>query len=137
MAMQHTIPELDRSGLRQFGLTTGAIIVAIFGLLLPWILGRDWPIWPWIVVSPLWALAVAYPAWLRPIYRAWMRFGILASRITTPIILGIVFYLVITPISVLLRLGAKDPMRRTFESDTDSYRVSSHKLATDRLEKPF
>ena len=87
--------------------------------------------------SPLWALAIVYPTWLRPIYRGWMRFGLLASRVTTPIILGIVFYLAITPISFLLRLGAKDPMRRAFEPDATSYRVSSHKLDTDRLEKPF
>jgi hypothetical protein len=137
VAMQHTIPELDRSGLRHFGLMTGAIVVAIFGFLFPWLLDRSWPVWPWIIASPLWALALVYPAWLKPIYRGWMRFGLLASRVTTPIILGIVFYLVITPISFLLRLGARDPMRRTFESDTSSYRVSSHKLATDRLEKPF
>lgn len=137
VAMQHTIPELDRSGLRQFGFTTGAILVAIFGLLIPWLLDIGWPVWPWIIASPLWALAVIYPAWLRPIYRGWMRFGLLASKVTTPIILGIVFYLAITPISFLLRLGAKDPMRRTFEPDTKSYRVASHELATDRLEKPF
>lgn len=135
--MQHTIPELDRSGLRNFGFMTGAIIVAIFGLLLPWILDRGWPVWPWIVASPLWLLAVAYPTWLRPIYRGWMRFGLLASRITTPIILGIVFYLTITPISFLLRLGSRDPMRRAFEPGVKSYRVTSHKLDTDRLEKPF
>ena len=135
--MQHTIPELDKSGLRHFGFTTGAIIVAIFGFLLPWILDRGWPIWPWIVASPLWVLAVVYPTWLRPIYHGWMRFGLLASRITTPLILGIVFYLVITPISFLLRLGQKDPMRRNFDPDSSSYRVSSHTLDTDRLEKPF
>ena len=71
MAMQHTIPELDRSGLRQFGFTTGAIMVAIFGLLLPWLLDRGWPIWPWIVASPLWAagcdlssVVAAHLSWL-------------------------------------------------------------------------
>ena len=135
--MQHTIPELDKAGLRHFGFTTGAIVVVIFGLILPWLLNHSWPIWPWIIAAPLWVLALIYPAWLRPIYRGWMRFGLLASRVTTPLILGIVFYLTITPISFLLRLGAKDPMRRKFDADSKTYRVSSHKLETNRLEKPF
>ena len=138
MAMHHTIPELDKSGLRQFGLMTGAILVAIFGLLLPWLLNLDWPLWPWIIASPLWVLAVVYPAWLRLIYRGWMHFGHLMSRVTTPLILGIVFYLLISPISLLRRLlGARDLMRRTFEPDAKSYRVDSEAQATDRLEKPF
>ena len=97
MSTNHTIPELDRSGLREFGFVTGAIVVAIFGLLVPWLLDKTLPLWPWIVAAPLWVLAAVYPKWLKPVYRGWMRFGIFASRITTPIILGIVFYLVISP----------------------------------------
>ena len=137
MAAQHTIPELDKSGLRQFGLMTGGILVAIFGLLLPWLLDFGWPRWPWIIASPLWLLAIVYPPWLKPIYHGWMRFGLLASRVTTPLILGIVFYLLISPISLLRRLGARDLMRRDFEPDAKSYRVDSEALATERLEKPF
>ena len=137
MTMQHVIPELNNTELRKFGVTTGAIVVALFGLLLPWLLDRGWPVWPWVIASPLWALAVVYPAWLRSIYKGWMRFGLLASRVTTPIILGTVFFLVISPISFLLRLGARDPMRRTFEPDKTTYRQPSQANATDRLEKPF
>ena len=135
--MQHAIPELDNAGLRRFGLTTGSIVAALFGLVFPWLLERPWPIWPWAIAAPLWVLAAVCPACLRPIYQGWMRFGLLLSKITTPIILGIVFYLVITPISLVWRAQAKDPMRRAFEPDTQSYRVSSEKHATDRLEKPF
>jgi hypothetical protein len=138
MTMQHTIPELDNAGLRQFGLTTGAIVVVLFGFFFPWLLERHgWPLWPWIIAAPLWLLALAYPAWLRPIYTGWMRFGILLSKITTPIVLGIVFFLIISPVSFVWRMMAKDPMKRTFETDTRSYRVSSQQHDTDRLEKPY
>lgn len=137
MAIQHTIPELDRSGLRQFGFTTGAIVVSLFGLFFPWMLEISWPVWPWIIAAPLWALAAVYPEWLRLIYNGWMRFGILASRVTTPLILGIVFYLVISPVALIRRLAGRDSLRRTIEPDAGSYRVSSEKHSTERLEKPY
>ena len=58
MAIDHIIPELDRKGLRRFGLTTGAIVVAVFGLFFPWMLDLNWPRWPWIIAAPLWSLAL-------------------------------------------------------------------------------
>ena len=93
MAIDHMIPELDRKGLREFGLVTGAAVVALFGLFFPWMLERDWPAWPWAIAAPLWLLALIHPSWLRGIYRAWMRFGLLSSRVMTPLLLGIVFSL--------------------------------------------
>jgi hypothetical protein len=131
------IPELDRKGLRRFGLTTGIILVALFGLLLPWLLDHGWPVWPWIVAAPLWLLAAIQPSWLRAVYIVWMRFGLLASRITTPLILGIVFFLVISPMGLVRRLATADAMRREFDPRAESYRISSAKASADRLEKPF
>ena len=137
MAGHYTIPELDRKGLRSFGATTGGIVVGLFGLLLPWLLGRDWPLWPWLVAGPLWLLALAWPSALRMVYRGWMRFGLLASRITTPLILGVVFYLVITPLALVQRIRGRDALFRAFDSRTTSYRVASQKNSVERLERPF
>lgn len=39
----HDIPQLDAKGLREFGLTTGAIIIGLFGLVLPLLFGH-WPV---------------------------------------------------------------------------------------------
>lgn len=137
MAIDHTIPELDRKGLREFGLVTGAVVVAIFGVFFPWALGRDWPAWPWAIAAPLWLLALVHPPWLRRIYRAWMRFGLLAGRVTTPLVLGIVFFLMISPMAIVRRLGGKDPMQRTLDPDQDSYRTQSARSPRERLERPF
>jgi hypothetical protein len=137
MAIDHTIPELDRKGLREFGLVTGAAVVVIFGLFFPWLLELGWPTWPWFIAAPLWSLALVYPPWLRPVYRAWMRFGLLASRVMTPLVLGIVFFGMIAPMALISRLMGKDPMRRTLDPDRESYRVKSLKSPKDKLEKPF
>jgi hypothetical protein len=137
MAASQMIPELDRKGLREFGLVTGAVVVALFGLFLPWMLGLDWPAWPWVIAAPLWLLALVRPSWLRWIYRAWMRFGLLASRVTTPLLLGIVFFLMISPMAMVRRLRDKDPMQRTLDPDRDSYRVPSTRSPKEKLERPF
>ena len=137
MAIDHKIPELDRKGLREFGLTTGAAIVIIFGLFFPWILELNWPAWPWVIAAPLWLLALFHPLWLRWIYRAWMRFGLLASRVMTPLVLGIVFFVMISPMAMVRRLMGKDPMQRALDPNRKSYRVQSAKSPREKLERPF
>ena len=49
--MTAPIPELDHAGLRRFGLTTGALIAGIFGLLLPWLFDARYPAWPWLAAA--------------------------------------------------------------------------------------
>jgi len=137
MAVDHKIPDLDRRGLREFGLTTGAAVVGIFGLFFPWILERDWPAWPWIVAALLWLLALVRPLWLRWIFRAWMGFGLLAGRVMTPLVLGVVFFVMIAPMAMVRRLKGKDPLRRALDPNQKSYRVRSTKRPKEQLEKPF
>lgn len=136
-AIPHTIPELDRRGLRSFGLTTGVIVAVLFGVFFPWLLDHATPIWPWAMCGTLVLWALVAPASLRPLYRVWMRFGLLMSRITTPLILGIVFYVLITPVAILLSLLKRDAMARTLDSSVESYRVISRVSDKNNLEKPF
>ena len=131
------IPELDRKGLREFGLSTGVAVVAIFGLLVPWIFDLGWPVWPWVIAALLWTPAVISPPSLRWIYRGWMRFGLLASRVMTPLVLGIVFFVMISPMAIVTRLKGKDPMQRTLDRNQKSYRVLSKKSPKEKLERPF
>lgn len=137
MASDHVIPELDRKGLREFGLTTGAAVVVIFGLFFPWVLDLDWPLWPWLIAAVFWSLALLQPLWLRWIYRAWMHFGLLASRVMTPLVLGIVFFVMITPMAMIMRLMGKDPLHRALDPNQESYRVQSTKSPKEKLERPF
>ena len=137
MAIDHTIPELDDKGLREFGLTIGAAIVGLFGLFFPWLLERGWPTWPWVIAAAFWSLAAIHPLSLRWIYRGWMRFGLLASRVMTPLVLGIVFFVMISPMALVRRFMGKDPLRRTLDPNQESYRVRSTKSPKEKLERPF
>ena len=133
----HKIPELDRKGLRDFALITGAIIAILFGLFFPWLLETGDPIWPWIICGILVAAGLFAPMVLQPVYRLWMRFGLLLSKITTPLILGIVFFLVIMPMGLVMRLMGHDPMSRKLDDAAISYRVVSKKNPKENLEKPY
>lgn len=130
------IPELDQSGLRQFGIVTGGIIAVLFGLFFPWLLERAWPLWPWIAfgILALWGLIL--PMTLRPLYRVWMRFGLMMSRITTPLLMGLVFFVAITPMSLALRLLGKNTLDREF-TDAESYRIPSKKATAEKLKRPY
>jgi hypothetical protein len=133
----HVIPELDKKGLREFGLVTGGIVAALFGLFFPWVLERSWPLWPWILFAVLGGLALLAPLALKPVYRLWMRFGLLASRVTTPLILGVVFFLVISPVGFVRRRQGRDALRRWFDERAVSYRIASVRSPAKNFERPF
>lgn len=134
---QHKIPELDTAGLRSFGLVTGLIVVLIFAGFFPWLLDLGLIIWPWVVAAALWVPALLFPDSLRIVYKVWMRFGLVMSRITTPIILGTVFYLVIFPIGLIMKAISRDPMKRKFDNEAGSYRVTSVKSERTQIKRPY
>ena len=129
--------DLSPKELREFGVVTGSIVAALFGLFFPWLLDRPIPWWPWILAATLIAWAMVAPASLRLVYGVWMRFGLIMSRITTPIILGIVFFLVVLPTGFVRRLLGHDSMARAFDETSVSYRIESRKPSTENLKRPF
>ncbi len=134
----HAIPELDRDGLRRFGLTTGLIIVVLFGAIFPWLFGAKFPLWPWILFAVLALVSLVAPNGLQLVYRLWMRFGLIMSKVTTPLIMGLVFFLVITPAALVMKMIGRDPMNREVSANEKmSYRIESHKAKSHNIERPF
>lgn len=136
-AHDHAIPELDAGGLRRFGIVTGTIIAGLFGVAIPWLLTKNYPLWPWMVFAVLALWGLAMPMSLRPVYVGWMKFGLMMSRITTPLILTIVFFAALLPTGLLMRLFRGDPLVRRFDADAESYRVPREPLPRDQVERPF
>ncbi|MCI0557030.1 MAG: SxtJ family membrane protein, partial [Nitrososphaera sp.] len=63
--------------------------------------------------------------------------GHVLGWINSRIILGFIFYVMILPIGLIMRLFGRDPMRRRFENRASSYRVQSKNQPNDHLERPF
>ncbi|MEP3274907.1 MAG: SxtJ family membrane protein [Stappiaceae bacterium] len=109
---------------RGFGLIVGGIFAAI-GLVrvyLHW--GQDFGILTTIFLGiggVLMALGLVAPSTLTVPNRLWMKLGLLMAKIINPLVLGLVYLVVITPIGLLLQLFGKDPMGRNMKNDSDSY----------------
>ncbi len=135
--MQPVNTNPDKKELRNFGLITGALTPVFFGLLLPWIFGRDFPVWPWIAGAVLASLAIVLPVVLKPVYRVWMTAGHYLGWVNTRIILSIMFYLIILPAGTVRRLLGKDSMKRSLNGKEESYRVTSSDPDKKHVERPF
>jgi len=133
------IPDLDSKGLRQFGLVLGSILAVVFGFLLPW--SWEWESQPnlvWIgigIAVVAWALIA--PDSMRSLYRSWMRVALQIGHVVNGVILAIVYFLVITPMGVFMRMVGKDPMRRELDKSVASYRVISKVRDRTHVDRPY
>ncbi len=127
----------DRKTLVSFGLLTGGLVAVLFGLLFPWLRASRFPAWPWLVAAALAASALGAPALLAPVHRAWMALGAALGWVNTRVLLGAVFFLVVTPLGALMRMTGRDPLRRKFEPCGGTYRVPSARTPRERMEVPF
>lgn len=132
---------LDRSParLRSFGLVVGGVLV-LAGLAISWRGGwaHDGVV-RWLVVAgvALMSGGLIAPAALRPVYLVWMGFALILGHVMTRVLLTLVFFLIITPIGLLMRALGKDPLARSPESKLASYWIVREDGATSReqLEK--
>src|SRR5690606_3918217 len=102
---------------RRFGLTLGVALGVLAGVswwgartILAGFLA--------IVAAILLVAAVAAPARLEAAHRAWMALARLLSRITTPVILALLYFGVITPTGLVVRAFGKSPLARRLNGDT-------------------
>jgi hypothetical protein len=111
--------EVKGSSNRVFGL----VFAVVFGLVGLWPLldGADPRWWALFVSGGFLLFALFLPRHLTPLNNLWTRFGLLLHRIVSPIVLGLIFAVAVTPVALILRLCGKDPLRRHFEPDARSY----------------
>lgn len=129
-------PAPTAAELRKFGFVMAAMVAGLFGLLLPWLFGRTLPLWPWIVAVVIALPALFAPALLAPVHRGWMAVGGVLGWINTRILLAAMFYLVMLPVGLAMRLAGRDPMRRAKAGDP-SYRQPSTERSAQDMERPF
>ena len=138
MQKADNIPELDASGLRRFALTTGGGIGVLFGLVLPWIFDLVLPLWPWVACLFLVLWGLVLPRSMGGFYRLWMRLAFMLNKITSPIILSSVFFLVLLPTGLIMRwFGRRDPLHRDLDPEVESYRDVHGDDAHSDLRNPF
>lgn len=109
----------SRKKLKEFGISVGAVLV----VLGDWILWRGKNVSLGFILAGgvLAVLGLALPAALKPLQKLWMTLAILMGWVMTRLILSILFFLVLTPISFLLRLTGKDILDIAIKPQEDTY----------------
>jgi hypothetical protein len=106
---------------RSFGLVFAVVFTII--ALLPLKDGESVRLWALGVAGVFLVAALAVPKILRPLNLVWFRFGMLLHHIVTPLVMGLLFFVTVTPIGVLMRLCGKDPLRLK-RNDAASYWIA-------------
>ena len=122
--------------LRQFGLLVGGILTVI-GLFPVVFRGGHPRIWALVPAVLLIVPALVYPRILRPVHRGWMALGEALGWINSRIILGTIFYTLVTATGLIMRLCGKDPMNRRLQPQTDSYRRKREPRPTSHMKHQF
>ena len=128
--------QLDKKELRSFGLMVGGV----FALVGVWPLAIHYadPRWWSLVFAALLIIpAVAYPPILFWPHKAWMALGCILGWVNTRIILGFVFFVIVTPIGIFRRWLGKDPMGRVLRPDLDSYRIARERRPASHLRNQY
>jgi uncharacterized membrane protein len=126
----------DAKQLRKFGLMVGGIFCAI-GLWPAIFRGQNPRLWAVTIGVLLLVPALILPRMLAPVYRVWMMVGETLGWINTRILLGIVFYGLITPMGLIMRLFDNDPMHRKHEPGVESYRVVKRPRSGTHMTRQF
>jgi hypothetical protein len=123
--------------LREFGLIVGAV----FGLLATLFLwrGKSFYLYFYTISIFLVLFGLIAPVVLKPIQKIWMILAIVFSFFVTRIILGILFYLVITPVGIIMKISGKDILNITFNDKSDSYWIkrNNQNLNKESYEKQY
>lgn len=113
------IETVEGSSNRSFGLVFAVVFAAIG--FIPLFFGAKPRTWGLVLGVVFLAAAFILPGALAPLNRLWLRFGLLLHKVVSPLVLGIMFFLVVTPIGLLMRATGKDPLRLKFERQSKSY----------------
>jgi saxitoxin biosynthesis operon SxtJ-like protein len=96
---------------RKFGLLVGGAFL-VFGGISYW-RGHDVaPTVLWVLGGTLVVAGLLIPGHLGPVYRGWMKLAVVLAKITTPILMALIYFLVFTPIGIIRRLMGRNELIR-------------------------
>ena len=110
--------DIKISSNRNFGIVFFVVFLLI--ALYPLTYGGEIRIWSLIISTIFLILGLLNSKILTPLNKIWFKFGILLGKIVSPLIMGVIFFLVVTPIGFIMRLLRKDVLNLKY-SNTKSY----------------
>tara|TARA_B100001027_G_scaffold5004_1_gene3257 strand:- start:495 stop:884 length:390 start_codon:yes stop_codon:yes gene_type:complete len=100
---------------RSFGIVFSIVFLLI--ALYPLINGENLRLWSLIISIVFIVLGIINSNLLKPLNKLWFKFGLLLGKIISPFVMGIIFFIVVTPIAILMRLLRKDLLKLKFNKN--------------------
>tara|TARA_B100000902_G_scaffold382416_1_gene420054 strand:- start:789 stop:1172 length:384 start_codon:yes stop_codon:yes gene_type:complete len=107
--------DIKISSNKSFGIVF--FIVFIIFALYPLLNGQEIRLWALIISTVFLILGLLKSKLLTPLNKLWFRFGIFLGKIISPIIMGFIFFLVVTPIGLIMRLLGKDVLKLKYNTE--------------------
>jgi predicted membrane metal-binding protein len=101
----------------------GFVFAGFFALVsaLSWWRGHAGWHWTLPLAAAFVVVALVYPRLLAPLNKLWLKFGLLLYKVMNPLVLGLLFFVTITPIGLVMRLFGKDFLRLRLDREAKSY----------------
>ena len=92
----------------------GVVFSVVFLIISFWPLFTEGTIRIWAIFIAILFLLISYfkPDVLYPLNKIWFKFGLLLGSIVSPIVMGIVFFIIVTPIGLIMRIIGKDLLNK-------------------------
>ena len=107
--------DIKISSNKSFGIVFSIVFLLI--AIYPLINSEELRIWSLIIAIIFLVLGLINSKALSPLNKFWFKFGLLLGRIISPVIMGIIFFLVVTPIAFTMRIIGKDLLNLKFNKD--------------------
>tara|TARA_X000000368_G_C22459627_1_gene462723 strand:- start:36 stop:419 length:384 start_codon:yes stop_codon:yes gene_type:complete len=88
----------------------GIVFTIVFLIISFWPLLKNGEIryWSLIISFIFFVLAIINSKILTPLNKVWMKFGLILGKIVSPLVMGVIFFFVVTPTGIIMRLFGKD-----------------------------
>ena len=100
---------------RSFGIVFFVVFLII--ATYPLIKGNEFRLWSLIISIVFLFLGLVNSKILNPFNKLWFKFGIFLGKIISPLVMGTIFFLIVTPIGLLMRLLNKDLLNLRFNNN--------------------
>ena len=106
----------------------GIVFFVVFLLIALYPLSKQGEIRVWsLIISLIFLfLGLLNSKILSPLNKIWFKFGIILGKIISPLVMGIIFFLVVTPIGLLMRLFKKDVLSLKFDKNNQTYWIEKN-----------
>ena len=121
-----------RTDLRKFGFTVGTMF--LFIAIVLYFTGKTLFIYFGSIAVLLILLAAFYPEALKPVNKSWMILAIIMGWFMSRVILIILYYIILTPLALLLKITGKDFLKLKREKDITSYWEKRNKIKSEQID---